>query len=146
MLISAQGETRETPEGGPPSKEEANFENLQDGAFCRTPHPPSGGMSWDYSSFTLLGRLEPWRSLNSIQKTIRDSSDILSGETEVDHPLCVDCTDYLPSPLCPGLQGPSGEPGSTGGVGEAPREGFQIQMQVFTRPHKTYLHVQTQLK
>ena len=95
MLISAQGETRETPEGGPPSKEEANFENLQDGAFCRTPHPPSGGMSWDYSSFTLLGRLEPWRSLNSIQKTIRDSSDILSGETEVDHPLCVDCTDYL---------------------------------------------------
>ncbi|KAB0342624.1 hypothetical protein FD754_019550 [Muntiacus muntjak] len=82
-------------EGGPPSKEEANFENLQDGAFCRTPHPPSGGTSWDYSNFTLLGRLEPRRSLDSIQKTIRDSFDILSGETEVDHPLCVDCTDYL---------------------------------------------------
>uniref|UniRef100_A0A8C6CQ22 Beclin 2 n=1 Tax=Moschus moschiferus TaxID=68415 RepID=A0A8C6CQ22_MOSMO len=95
MLISAQGETRETQEGGPPSKEEANFENLQDGAFCRTPHPPSGGMSWNYSNFTLLGRLEPRRSLDSIQKTIRDNFDILSGEREVDHPLCVDCTDYL---------------------------------------------------
>ncbi|CAI9179349.1 unnamed protein product [Rangifer tarandus platyrhynchus] len=95
MFISAQGETRETQEGGPPAKEEANLENLQNGAFCRTPHPSSGGTSWDYSNFTLLGRLEPRRSLDSIQKTIRDSFDILSGETEVDHPLCVDCTDYL---------------------------------------------------
>ncbi|XP_055276236.1 beclin-2-like [Moschus berezovskii] len=94
MLISAQGETRETQEG-PPSKEEANFENLRDGAFCRTPHPPSGGMSWNYSNFTLLGRLEPRRSLDSIQKTIRDNFDILSGEREVDHPLCMDCIDYL---------------------------------------------------
>ena len=81
--ISAQGETRETQEGGPPSKEEANLENLQDGAFCRTPHPPSGAMALDYSNFTLLGKLEPWRSLDSIPKTIRGSSDILSGPPAV---------------------------------------------------------------
>uniref|UniRef100_A0A8C6AQI4 Beclin-1 n=1 Tax=Monodon monoceros TaxID=40151 RepID=A0A8C6AQI4_MONMO len=32
MLISAQGEPGETQEGGPPSREEADFENLQEGA------------------------------------------------------------------------------------------------------------------
>nr|XP_010990371.1 beclin-2 [Camelus dromedarius] len=93
-LVSAEGEPGEAQEGGPPFTEEADFENLQDGASSRI--LPSGGMSWDqFNNFTLLGNLGSLRTLNNIQKAIGDISDILSGETDVNHPLCVDCTDNL---------------------------------------------------
>lgn len=97
MLISAQGEPGETQEGGPPSREGADFENLQEGASYRTlPGLPGGRMSWDNpDSFTLLGNLGSLRTLSSIQKAAGDMFDILSGETDVDHPMCEDCTDNL---------------------------------------------------
>ncbi|XP_057585745.1 beclin-2 [Hippopotamus amphibius kiboko] len=97
MLISAQGEPGETQEGGPPSREKADFENLNDSASCRTlPGLPGRRMSWDNSNnFILLGNLGSVRTINSRQKAASDIFDILSGERDVDHPLCEDCTDNL---------------------------------------------------
>lgn len=48
------------------------------------------GCSWDNFNFTLLERLDSLKNLNIIQKAIRDIFDILSGETDVDHSVCVD--------------------------------------------------------
>uniref|UniRef100_A0A4X1T7J9 Beclin 2 n=1 Tax=Sus scrofa TaxID=9823 RepID=A0A4X1T7J9_PIG len=91
LLHSARGEPGE-PQGAS-SGEGTSVINLQDGASC-LPFP-GGGMFWASSEFTLLGRLGSLRSLNSIQKAIRDIFGILSGETVVDHPLCQHCTDCL---------------------------------------------------
>ncbi|XP_052056366.1 beclin-2 [Apodemus sylvaticus] len=46
-------------------------------------------------TFTLLGGSSSMRTLNSIQNTVVETFEILSGEKVVDHPLCVDCTDNL---------------------------------------------------
>uniref|UniRef100_A0A8C0CDH0 Atg6 BARA domain-containing protein n=1 Tax=Balaenoptera musculus TaxID=9771 RepID=A0A8C0CDH0_BALMU len=90
MLISAQGEPGETQEGGPPSREEADFENLQEGVSYRTlPGLPGGRMSWDNSdNFTLLGNLGSLRTLNSIQKLeetrlVRELEEAAQAETEM---------------------------------------------------------------
>ncbi|XP_020030327.1 beclin-2 [Castor canadensis] len=45
--------------------------------------------------FTLLGHAVSIRTLSSVQKTTADLFDILSGQKDVDHPLCEECTDNL---------------------------------------------------
>lgn len=92
---SVQGQPGESPEEGLTSRVEINTEKLQDGDSCRT-LPGEGRMSgYDFNNFTLLGKLGSRRSLNSIQKATRGSFDFLSGQEDLDHPLCEDCTDDL---------------------------------------------------
>ncbi|XP_039739150.1 beclin-2 [Pteropus medius] len=94
-LPSAQGQPGESPEEGLTSRVGIDTEKLQDGDSCRT-LPGDGRMSgYDFNSFTLLGKLGSGRSLNSIQKATRGSFDFLSGQEDLDHPLCEDCTDNL---------------------------------------------------
>ncbi|XP_047561395.1 beclin-2 [Lutra lutra] len=94
-FTSAQQEPGETLKHGPPTKAETDSEKLQDGASCST-HPGDGKMSRDTSNkFILLGKFDSARTLTNIQKTIRDIFDILTGEKDMDHPLCEDCTDKL---------------------------------------------------
>nr|XP_048276295.1 beclin-2-like [Myodes glareolus] len=47
------------------------------------------------STFSLLGELTAQRTLNTIQNVVLETFEILSGQKDVDHPLCVDCTDNL---------------------------------------------------
>ncbi|XP_021517100.1 beclin-2 [Meriones unguiculatus] len=64
---------------------------------CR-PHPDKGGKPKESTScciFTLLGETMSLRTLNTIQDTVIKIYEILSGQKDVDHPLCVDCTDNL---------------------------------------------------
>lgn len=46
-------------------------------------------------TFTLLGGSSSMRTLDTIQNAVVETSEILSGQKVVDHPLCVDCTDNL---------------------------------------------------
>ena len=49
------------------------------------------------NGFTLLGESEP-RHVESLSRQLRVTSelfDILSGQSEIDHPLCEECTDNL---------------------------------------------------
>ncbi|XP_005078297.2 beclin-2 [Mesocricetus auratus] len=46
-------------------------------------------------TFTLLGRSISLRTLHVIQNTTLEMSEVLSGQKDVDHPLCVDCMDNL---------------------------------------------------
>ncbi|KAF6274421.1 beclin 2 [Rhinolophus ferrumequinum] len=94
-LPLAQGEPRETLEEVPTSRVERDTEKLQDGASCRTPAGDGRMSRYSLNIFTLLGKLSSGRTLNSIQKTTRGIFDILSGEEDLVHPLCQDCTDSL---------------------------------------------------
>ncbi|XP_013207251.1 beclin-2-like [Microtus ochrogaster] len=47
------------------------------------------------STFSLLGELTAQRTLNTIQNVVLENSENLSGQKDVDHPLCVDCMDGL---------------------------------------------------
>ncbi|XP_007535672.1 beclin-2 [Erinaceus europaeus] len=82
----------EIQEQGSTSFEGPDRENLQVGAswICSDD-------SWMFrdirDNFTLLGKFDSMRSLNNILKIIRDIDDMVSSEKEIDHPLCVDCTD-----------------------------------------------------
>jgi beclin 1 len=44
---------------------------------------------------TLLSHALSIRTSSSVQKTIADLFDILSGQKDMDHPLCEECTDNL---------------------------------------------------
>ncbi|CAH6789558.1 beclin-2 [Phodopus roborovskii] len=46
-------------------------------------------------TFTLLGGSVALRTLDSIQNTTLEISEIVSGQKVVEHPLCVDCVDNL---------------------------------------------------
>ncbi|XP_007952705.1 beclin-2 [Orycteropus afer afer] len=90
-----------TQEFDPTSRKETDTQTLQDGASYR-PFLDDCTMSWETSIswensdiFTLVGNVGAMRSLNSIQKTTVDIHDILSGEKDIDHPVCVECTDNL---------------------------------------------------
>ncbi|XP_054432447.1 beclin-2 [Pteronotus mesoamericanus] len=94
-LPSAPGEPGKTPEEGPTSAGETDVEKRQDGA-SGGPIPGDGRLCWLVPSiFTLLGKLGPGRTLHSIQKSVQGTFDILSGEEDLDQPLCQDCTDNL---------------------------------------------------
>ncbi|XP_030158442.1 beclin-2 [Lynx canadensis] len=94
--LSAQWEPGETLERGPASKAETDTEKLQDSTSCSTVPGDDGKMSRDSSSnFILLGEFAPTSMLSNAQKTAGDIFDILTGERDVDHALCEDCTDKL---------------------------------------------------
>ncbi|XP_036913318.1 beclin-2-like [Sturnira hondurensis] len=94
-LPSAQRGPEDTPEEGPASAVDTGVEKLQNGASGRT-RPGGGRVSGPGSStFTLLGKLGSGRTLHSIQTSFRGTFDILSGEGDLDQPLCQECTDNL---------------------------------------------------
>ncbi|KAL4828374.1 hypothetical protein H8958_011693 [Nasalis larvatus] len=92
---SGQAEPGDTREPGATTREVTDGEEQQDGASSR-PLPGDGSVSKDHANiFTLLGELGPMQTLSSIQKAAGDIFDIVSGQEDVDHPLCEECTDSL---------------------------------------------------
>ncbi|KAK7815321.1 hypothetical protein U0070_019165 [Myodes glareolus] len=63
----------------------------------RRQHPDRGRTSQESAccTFTLLGEPSTQRTLDSIQNTILETFEIVSGQKDVEHPLCVDCMDGL---------------------------------------------------
>ncbi|XP_057625906.1 beclin-2 [Chionomys nivalis] len=63
----------------------------------RRRHPDRGRTAQESACcpFTLLGEPSTQRTLDSIQNTILETFEIVSGQKDVDHPLCVDCMDGL---------------------------------------------------
>ncbi|KAL6042241.1 hypothetical protein STEG23_021562 [Scotinomys teguina] len=59
--------------------------------------PDSGRTSQESvcCTFTLLGEFTALRTLNTLQNTILETFEILSGQKDVDHPLCDECMDNL---------------------------------------------------
>ncbi|XP_008576517.1 PREDICTED: beclin-2-like [Galeopterus variegatus] len=94
-VAPAQGGPGDTQEDGATCREEMDIQNLQAG--------PSGGPPADggrmsrvgADNFTLLGEIGSLRIFSSIHKAAGEIFDILSGQRDVDHPLCEECTDTL---------------------------------------------------
>nr|XP_006996248.2 beclin-2 [Peromyscus maniculatus bairdii] len=61
------------------------------------PFPDSGRTTQESAccTFTLLGEFTTLRTLNTIQNTVLETFEILSGQKDVDHPLCDECMDNL---------------------------------------------------
>lgn len=94
MSRSVHGEPGEAQEDGACSMEKTDGGELQ--VSASRPLPGDVGTSeLNSSNFILLGKVVSLRTLSSIQKTTAEMSDILSGQKEVDHPLCEECTDNL---------------------------------------------------
>ncbi|CAI9562644.1 unnamed protein product [Staurois parvus] len=80
------------------STEETFLENRQDGVSRRL-IPPARMMSTESAnSFTLIGEASDGGTMENLSRRLKvtgDLFDIMSGQTDVDHPLCEDCTDTL---------------------------------------------------
>lgn len=76
--------------------EETFVEGKQDGV-SRKYIPPARMMSTESAnSFTLIGEAsDSMENLSRRLKVTSDLFDIMSGQTDVDHPLCEECTDTL---------------------------------------------------
>ncbi|XP_076857030.1 beclin-1 [Brachyhypopomus gauderio] len=81
---------------GPP--EETFVESKQDGV-SRKYIPPARMMSTESAnSFTLIGEASDGGTMENLSRRLKVTSDlfdIMSGQTDVDHPLCEECTDTL---------------------------------------------------
>uniref|UniRef100_A0A3Q3WLA6 Beclin-1 n=1 Tax=Mola mola TaxID=94237 RepID=A0A3Q3WLA6_MOLML len=73
-------------------------ENKQDGV-SRKYIPPARMMSTESAnSFTLIGEASDGGTMENLSRRLKVTSDlfdIMSGQTDVDHPLCEECTDTL---------------------------------------------------
>uniref|UniRef100_A0A8C8IFQ3 Beclin-1 n=1 Tax=Oncorhynchus tshawytscha TaxID=74940 RepID=A0A8C8IFQ3_ONCTS len=91
---SKQTESNET-ESAP---EETFVETKQDGV-ARKYIPPARMMSTESAnSFTLIGEASDGGTMENLSRRLKVTSDlfdIMSGQTDVDHPLCEECTDTL---------------------------------------------------
>ncbi|KAK2522328.1 Becn1 [Columba livia] len=84
--------------------EETFTENRQDGVSRRF-IPPARMMSTESAnSFTLIGEASDGGTMENLSRRLKasvrelvtgDLFDIMSGQTDVDHPLCEECTDTL---------------------------------------------------
>ncbi|XP_004578914.2 beclin-2 [Ochotona princeps] len=54
-----------------------------------------GRKSRNKDCYCLSGSVSSARTLNSIQETVLQIFETISGQREIDHPLCVECTDNL---------------------------------------------------
>ncbi|KAM8837666.1 beclin-1 isoform 1-T3 [Spinachia spinachia] len=83
---------------GEPAPEETFVENKQDGV-SRKYIPPARIMSTESAnSFTLIGEASDGGTMENLSRRLKVTSDlfdIMSGQTDVDHPLCEECTDTL---------------------------------------------------
>ncbi|MBN3309598.1 BECN1 protein, partial [Amia calva] len=73
-------------------------ENKQDGV-SRKYIPPARMLSTESAnSFTLIGEASDGGTMENLSRRLKVTSDlfdIMSGQTDVDHPLCEECTDTL---------------------------------------------------
>ncbi|XP_058862667.1 beclin-1 isoform X3 [Acipenser ruthenus] len=78
--------------------EETFVENKQDG-ISRKYIPPARVLSTESAnSFTLIGEASDGGTMENLSRRLKVTSDlfdIMSGQTDVDHPLCEECTDTL---------------------------------------------------
>ncbi|MBN3291185.1 BECN1 protein, partial [Polypterus senegalus] len=78
--------------------EETFVENKQDGV-TRKYIPPARMLSTESAnSFTLIGEASDGATMENLSRRLKVTSDlfdIMSGQTDVDHPLCEECTDTL---------------------------------------------------
>ncbi|XP_029600869.1 beclin-1-like [Salmo trutta] len=78
--------------------EETFVETKQDGV-ARKYIPPARMMSTESAnSFTLIGEASDGGTMENLSRRLKVTSDlfdIMSGQTDVDHPLCEECTDTL---------------------------------------------------
>ncbi|KAM8795293.1 beclin-1 [Eudromia elegans] len=78
--------------------QEAFAEQRQDGVSRRF-IPPTRMMSTESAnSFTLIGEASDGGTMENLSRRLKvtgDLFDIMSGQTDVDHPLCEECTDTL---------------------------------------------------
>lgn len=83
---------------GETAPEETFAENKQDGV-SRKYIPPARMMSTESAnSFTLIGDASDGGTMENLSRRLKvtgDLFDIMSGQTDVDHPLCEECTDTL---------------------------------------------------
>uniref|UniRef100_A0A8C4ZTP7 Beclin-1 n=1 Tax=Gadus morhua TaxID=8049 RepID=A0A8C4ZTP7_GADMO len=80
------------------STQETFVESKQDG-IARKYIPPARMMSTESAnSFTLIGEASDGGTMENLSRRLKVTSDlfdIMSGQTDVDHPLCEECTDTL---------------------------------------------------
>ncbi|XP_077061932.1 beclin-1 isoform X1 [Siphateles boraxobius] len=78
--------------------EETFLESKQDGV-ARKYIPPARMMSTESTnSFTLIGEASDGGTMENLSRRLKVTSDlfdIMSGQTDIDHPLCEECTDTL---------------------------------------------------
>uniref|UniRef100_A0A667ZN73 Beclin-1 n=1 Tax=Myripristis murdjan TaxID=586833 RepID=A0A667ZN73_9TELE len=83
---------------GETAPEETFVETKQDGV-ARKYIPPARMMSTESAnSFTLIGEASDGGTMENLSRRLKVTSDlfdIMSGQTDVDHPLCEECTDTL---------------------------------------------------
>ncbi|XP_051033371.1 beclin-1 isoform X2 [Phodopus roborovskii] len=98
LLTTAQAKPGETQEEEAHSGEEPFIEARQDGVSRRF-IPPARMMSTESAnSFTLIGEASDGGTMENLSRRLKvtgDLFDIMSGQTDVDHPLCEECTDTL---------------------------------------------------
>ncbi|XP_021537344.1 beclin-1 isoform X2 [Neomonachus schauinslandi] len=98
LLATAQVKPGETQEEEANSGEEPFLETRQDGVSRRF-IPPARMMSTESAnSFTLIGEASDGGTMENLSRRLKvtgDLFDIMSGQTDVDHPLCEECTDTL---------------------------------------------------
>uniref|UniRef100_A0A9J7ZEA9 Beclin-1 n=1 Tax=Cyprinus carpio carpio TaxID=630221 RepID=A0A9J7ZEA9_CYPCA len=80
------------------SSQETFLESKQDGV-SRKYIPPARMMSTESAnSFTLIGEASDGGTMENLSRRLKVTSDlfdIMSGQTDIDHPLCEECTDAL---------------------------------------------------
>nr|XP_038940966.1 beclin-1 isoform X1 [Rattus norvegicus] len=98
LLTTAQAKPGESQEEEANSGEEPFIETRQDGVSRRF-IPPARMMSTESAnSFTLIGEASDGGTMENLSRRLKvtgDLFDIMSGQTDVDHPLCEECTDTL---------------------------------------------------
>ncbi|XP_028674899.2 beclin-1 [Erpetoichthys calabaricus] len=99
-VTAAQVKTEAEASNGEKSEaaEETFVESKQDGV-TRKYIPPARMLSTESAnSFTLIGEASDGATMENLSRRLKVTSDlfdIMSGQTDVDHPLCEECTDTL---------------------------------------------------
>ncbi|CAI5658847.1 beclin-1 [Oreochromis niloticus] len=97
-IVSVTPSKQSDNSGGETAPEETFVENKQDGV-SRKYIPPARMMSTESAnSFTLIGDASDGGTMENLSRRLKVTSDlfdIMSGQTDVDHPLCEECTDTL---------------------------------------------------
>uniref|UniRef100_A0A2D4FZG6 Beclin-1 n=2 Tax=Micrurus TaxID=8634 RepID=A0A2D4FZG6_MICCO len=98
LLTTVPTKLSDAQEEETPLTEEIFVENRQDGVSRRF-IPPIRMMSTESAnSFTLIGEASDGGTMENLSRRLKvtgDLFDIMSGQTDVDHPLCEECTDTL---------------------------------------------------
>lgn len=97
-VVTVTPSSKQAEGSGGEAAPETFVENKQDGVSRRY-IPPARMMSTESAnSFTLIGDASDGGTMENLSRRLKVTSDlfdIMSGQTDVDHPLCEECTDTL---------------------------------------------------